>query len=123
MDLFSLDAVNRDIRTFISVLPARGLPSLASTVSNTTYQPENSSISHASFVCSSEALVGIRVPHSKSDVHSHRVKTQIKITHIRGVLWKKIHVSREQTKITSNIASSWCMVMYSSNPGVGQGPV
>jgi hypothetical protein len=36
---------------------------------------------------------------------------------------EKIHVSREQTKITSNIASSWCMVMYSSNPGVDQGPV
>jgi hypothetical protein len=37
MDVFSLDAVDRDIRTFISVLLARGLPSLASTVSNTTY--------------------------------------------------------------------------------------
>jgi hypothetical protein len=58
-DLFSLDAVNRDIRTFISVLPARGLPSLASTMSNATYQPENSSISHASFVSSSEGLVGV----------------------------------------------------------------
>ena len=30
-----------------------------------------------------------RVPHSKSVVHSHRVKTPINITHIRGVLWKK----------------------------------
>ena len=89
MDLFSLEVVNRDIRTFISVLPARNLPSLASTVSNTTYQPENSSISHASFVCLSEALVGHqRVPHSRSDVHSHQVKTQINITHNRGVLRK-----------------------------------
>ena len=59
-----------------------------------------------------------RVPHSKSDVHSHQVKTRINITHIRGILLKKIHVSREQTKITSNIASFWCVVMYSSNPGL-----
>ncbi len=44
------EAVNRDIRTFISVLPVRVLPSLVSTVSNTTHQPENSSISHASSV-------------------------------------------------------------------------
>ena len=36
---------------------------------------------------------------------------------------EKIRVSREQTEIASNIASSWCMVMYSSNPGVDQGPV
>ena len=32
--LFSLDAVNLDTRPFISVLPARVLPSLASTMSN-----------------------------------------------------------------------------------------
>lgn len=31
---------------------------------------------------------------------------------------EKMHVSREQTKITSNIASSWRIVMYSSNPGL-----
>jgi hypothetical protein len=58
-DLFSLNAVNRDIRAFISALPARGLPSLASTLSNTTYQPENSCIGHATFMSSSEGLMGV----------------------------------------------------------------
>jgi hypothetical protein len=51
--------VNRDTRAFISVLPARVLPSLASALSNTIYQPENSSISHATFISSSEDLMRV----------------------------------------------------------------
>jgi hypothetical protein len=71
-DLFSLDAVNPDILTFISVLPGKVLPSLVSTLSNTTYQPENSSISHASFISSSEGLVAITEnPIAKNETHSH----------------------------------------------------
>jgi hypothetical protein len=38
----------------------------------------------------SEASVGItEYRTANSDVHSHQVKTEINITHIRGVLWKK----------------------------------
>ena len=88
MDVFSLDAVNRDIRTFISVLLAKVLPSLASTVQydipagKQQHQPCVIRLFIRSFGTHH------RVPHSRSDVHSHQVMTQTNITHIRGVLWK-----------------------------------
>jgi hypothetical protein len=49
MDPISLDAVNPDISTIHVRLPGDTLPSLASALGSTTFQPENSSMDHASF--------------------------------------------------------------------------
>ncbi len=58
MDRVSLDAVNLDFRTFMSVFPTSVLPSLVSSLDTSTYQPENSSINHALFISSPEGWVG-----------------------------------------------------------------
>jgi hypothetical protein len=96
MDLFSLDAVNRDIRTFISALPARrGLPSLASTNREQYDIPAGKQQHQPCVIRLFIRSFGRhhRVPHSKSDVHSHQVKTQINITHTCGVLVKNTRQS------------------------------